>query len=176
MLKNRKIIMLTLAVFLGCLIVRVSILSHRSVQDVFLKKINKKTEMNIRFSSQDIVLYHETEYNLFGEGNRAIIAKLCNYDTKRQLVSLIDQFNWKNLKEWDDAYRDEILGSIEDSVTVENIPIDVMDSSNANYLLPNSNQGYAYLHVLDENDRELHRYIILMYLDNIDVLYICSYN
>lgn len=149
---------------------------NRSPAEAFLKKVAKETTVALQFTEKDILFFHETENNPFGERNKAIIAKICDANTKKYMNQLVGQNGWKDLATWDDRQRDEILGSINDSQTFHSIPTEMLDSAYANYLLPNSNRGYAYLYISDENSEEIHRYILIEYLDNIDVVSIFSFN
>ena len=145
--------------------------------DRVLKNLNKKTGINISITDYDVDLYHETDINTFGEGNIALVIKICDNETKKRLDQLVSGEGWHDLSKWDDETRDSSIGPLQDAEKIDSIDISVIDTMYSNYLVPNSNSGYAYLYMnSDEDASNPHRYILIEYLDDIDVVYIFAHN
>lgn len=175
-MKKFLIISLVLNLVLCTALVLFGDFSNETTTERVLKNLNKKTQLDITLSDYDIVFYHEEEPLTFGEGVVALVVKICDPSTKENLNNLIADGGWKDLSSWDDETRDSVLGSLSDATEINDIDTDAMDRLNSNHIVPNSDNGYAFLFVTNESlDDDPRRYILVEYLDDANLLYIYAH-
>ncbi|MBE6797702.1 MAG: hypothetical protein E7531_05135 [Ruminococcaceae bacterium] len=178
-MKKFLIISLVLNLVLCTALVLFGDFSSETTTERVLKNLNKKAQLDITLSVDDIAFYYAENYdNPFGETDTALVVKICNPSTKENLNNLIATGGWKDLSSWDDETRDIVLGGLDDAKEIKDIGTEITESCNSKRIVPNSNNGYAFLFITDEYSSydDPHRYILVEYLDYANLLYIYAHN